>query len=97
MKKLNVDYELADSTTGTVRILAIDKVRFERTARANNWPIEDGPRGGSLMLFHALTRTGVIPQGTDFDTFLDTILIDFAPNAETTDGTDAEDEADPTR
>ncbi len=95
MKKLNVDYELTDSTTGTVRILAIDKVRFERTARTNNWPIEDGPRGGSLMLFHALTRTGVIPQGTDFDTFLDTILVDFAPHNEDTEDTTGE--ADPTR
>jgi hypothetical protein len=76
MRKLFVAYELADGTEGTARVLIADKLRFENTARANSWPVEDGPRSVAVMTYSALTRTHAIPEGTTFDAFTEGILID---------------------
>ncbi|EJF35814.1 hypothetical protein HMPREF1317_0290 [Schaalia georgiae F0490] len=88
MKKLYIDYELDDATTGRVRVLAADKVRFESAARANGWPLADGPRSVCVMLYAALTRTGVLAETITYETFVNEVLIDYS--------TDASEDADPT-
>ncbi|WP_022867146.1 hypothetical protein [Schaalia vaccimaxillae] len=76
MKKQMIDYELADGTTGTVRILAVDKIAFEHHCRAHGKPLEDGPSAIACMLHSALKRAELIE--TDFDTFVTDELIDYA-------------------
>lgn len=77
MKKNFVDYELTDNRTGTVRILAADKIKMESHARMNGWELVDGPRTAAYMLYAALTRSKAI-EPMDFDAFLDTVLVDYA-------------------
>lgn len=83
MNKLIIGYELETSgrtETGTVRILAADKIRFEVHARRNGWPVSDGPRSISFMVYAALARTGQIPADLDFEEFVETTLVDFETN-----------------
>ncbi|WP_428639694.1 hypothetical protein [Schaalia sp.] len=91
MKKMHVEYELADETTGTVRILAADKIAFEAFARSHGQPVEDGPKALTYMLFAALQRTGVVPTAADFSDFVTSTLLDLAPSQT------AGDEENPTR
>lgn len=81
MKKYILDYELADGSAGTVRVLAADKIRMEAHARANGWPMEDGPRTAAYTVFAALRRTGVVDE-MDFSDFVDNVLIDYAASAQ---------------
>lgn len=88
MKKQLVDYELSDGLTGTTRFLAVDKVRMESTVRINHWPLEDGPRSATLILYHALKREGVL-RSDNYDDFIDSELLDYAMH------TDEDEEEDP--
>lgn len=90
MQKLFIDYELQDGTSGSARILAADKIRFETAARANSWPIEDGPRAMSIMLFASLKRTHTID--CTYEEFIADHLADFALNRDS-----ENDDENPTR
>jgi len=50
---------------------------MEKTVRANQWPLEDGPRTASLLVYFALQREAKITS-TDWDTFVEAELIDWA-------------------
>lgn len=95
MKKMHIEYELTDSSTGTVRVLAADKIAFESFARAHGQPVEDGPRAVAYMLFAALRRTHILAEETSFDEFIFQTLADMAvTNADESEG---EGEENPTR
>lgn len=80
MQRLFIDYELTDGTVGTTRVYAADKVLAEKTCRMHSWPVEDGPRLMTLMLYSALKRTKTITD--DYETFVDTALVDYQARAE---------------
>lgn len=89
MKRLFIDYELTDGTVGTTRVYAADKVLAEKTCRMNSWPVEDGPRLMTIMLYSALKRTNAITD--DYETFVDATLVDYQARSEDMD------EENPTR
>lgn len=76
MRKLYIDYEMQDGTEGKARILAADKIKFENAARANGWPIEDGPRALSLMLYASLQRTKATESS--YEEFISNELADLS-------------------
>lgn len=80
MKRLFIDYELEDGTVGSARVYAADKVLAEKTCRMNSWPVEDGPRLMTIMLYSALKRTKAITD--DYETFVDATLIDYQARSE---------------
>ena len=80
MKRLFIDYELENGTVGTTRFYAADKVLAEKTCRMNSWPVEDGPRLMTIMLYSALKRTKAITD--DYETFVDATLIDYQARSE---------------
>lgn len=80
MKRLFIDYELENGTVGTTRVYAADKVLAEKTCRMNSWPVEDGPRLMTIMLYSALKRTKAITD--DYETFVDATLIDYQARSE---------------
>lgn len=80
MKRLFIDYELENGTVGTTRVYAADKVIAEKTCRMNSWPVEDGPRLMTIMLYSALKRTKAITD--DYETFVDATLIDYQARSE---------------
>lgn len=82
MKKMHIEYELTDQTTGTIRVLAADKIAFESFARAHGQPVEDGPRAIAFMLYTALKRAQTIPTELPFDEFTTGVLIDMAVTAD---------------
>lgn len=89
MQRLFIDYELTDGTVGTARVYAADKVLAEKTCRMHSWPVEDGPRLMTIMLYSALKRAKAITD--DYEAFVDTALVDYQARAEDID------EANPTR
>lgn len=89
MKRLFIDYELTDGTVGTTRVYAADKVLAEKTCRMHSWPVEDGPRLMTIMLYSALKRTNAITD--DYEAFVDTALVDYQARTEDMD------EENPTR
>lgn len=89
MKRLFIDYELTDGTVGTTRVYAADKVLAEKTCRMHGWPVEDGPRLMTIMLYSALKRTNAITD--DYETFVDATLVDYHARTEDMD------EENPTR
>nr|DAW12727.1 MAG TPA: hypothetical protein [Caudoviricetes sp.] len=89
MKRLFIDYELTDGTVGTTRVYAADKVLAEKTSRMHSWPVEDGPRLMTIMLYSALKRTNVITD--DYEAFVDAVLVDYQARTEDMD------EENPTR
>lgn len=90
MQKTLLEYELIDGSAGTVRVLACDKVGMEKTVRINDWPLEDGPRTATLLLFYALRRNWLI-ESDNYDSFISEELADYALAAPPED----EDEEDP--
>lgn len=80
MQRLFIDYELTDGTVGTTRVYAADKVLAEKTCRMHSWPVEDGPRLMTIMLYSALKRTKAITD--DYEAFVDTALVDYQARAE---------------
>lgn len=93
IQKTFVSYELADGQTGTVRILAYDKIIAEKTCRMNAWEFKDGPRLASVILYAALQRLHVIGEES-YEEFTENMLIDYSPSDDAEDEGDAE---NPTR
>lgn len=81
IQKTFVSYELADGQTGTVRILAFDKIIAERTCRMNSWEFTDGPRLASVILYAALQRLHVIGEES-YEEFAEKTLIDYSPSTD---------------
>lgn len=97
MNKFIMAYEIMQNGVtmiGQVRILAIDKIRYENYARQNGLEVKDGPRSLAYLLYSALTREGRIVNDIDFDDFAMNILIDFETNPDTD---TSESEANPTQ
>lgn len=77
LKKQFISIELADGTViGPERIIFADKIRLERTARANGWDMaRDEMRLGSFFAFAALERTGQLPrEGMTYEELLPELL-----------------------
>lgn len=89
MKRLFIEYELTDGTIGSARVYAADKVLAEKTCRVHSWPVEDGPRLMTLMLYSALKRAQLTTE--DYETFVDNVLVDYSARTEDID------EANPTQ
>ena len=89
MQQTLLDFELQDGTVGTVRILAADKVGMEKTVRLNHWPLEDGPRAATLILFYALRRNDLIVS-ENYDDFIAAELADYASHDDSDDSDDTD-------
>lgn len=86
MRKIIVTAEMADGTVhGPERVIFADKMRTEKSCRANGWGIgRDEFRTQSLMTWAALNRTGAVTEG--YEAFLDQLVdIDFDVSGDTTD------------
>lgn len=76
IRKLMFTLEDLDGVVaGPVRILAIDKINAESSARNQGWPWADNPRIHSLMGFYAAKRVG-ITDAENYNDFMAT-LADF--------------------
>lgn len=77
LKKSLISVELMDGTIiGPERIIFADKIRLERTARANGWDMSrDEMRMGSFFAYAALERIGQLPtEGMSYEDLLPEIL-----------------------
>ena len=73
IRKNKVTVELMDGTViGPERIIFADKIRLEKTARANSWDLSrDEIRMGSFFAWAVLERTGQLPtEGLTYEAFL---------------------------
>ena len=86
MNKFMTTVEMLDGTIyGPVRVLYADKIKCERSARANGWDLtrdEITPRG--FLSWAALTRTGEIT--VPYEEFIDQVADIAAENVTPEDG-----------
>lgn len=95
LKRNLVSVELADGNViGPERIIFADKIRLERTARANSWDLSrDEIRMGSFFAYAVLERTGQLPrEGMTYEELLPE-LIDVQVSSE--DPTEADEDPTP--
>jgi hypothetical protein len=93
LKKNLVAVELTNGDViGPERIIFADKIRLERTARANNWDLSrDEIRMGSFFAYAVLERIGQLPrEGMTYEELLPE-LIDVQVSSE-----EPSDDEDPT-
>lgn len=92
MKPLIIQIETANNGSFRERVLMIDKLMYEKTARANGWNLQ-----GSEMTFTAfcawqvMKRLHVIPSEMTYEAFTESELLDAVMNQE-----DAEENPTPT-
>jgi len=78
IRRTVISAELTDgSILGPERVIFADKLRLEKSARANNWDINrDEFRVQSFLAFAAFDRTHQLPEGTGYEAFLE-LLVDL--------------------
>ena len=94
LKKSLISVELANgNVVGPERIIFADKIRLEKTARANGWDLSrDEVRMGSFFAYAVLERTGQLPRdGMTYEELLPELL-DLQVSVEDP----SEDDEDPT-
>lgn len=78
IRRTTLTIELTDGTIlGPERVIFADKLRLEKTGRANNWDLNrDEFRVQSFLAFAAFERSGQLPEGTSYEQFLE-LLVDL--------------------
>lgn len=76
MHKSFVEFELADGSVHTLRIMLADKLAGERTGRARGWKDDQVATWGSFYAWSAAKRNQVIPDDMTYEQWINEQLVD---------------------